>query len=67
MYLRLYNYQSKVNRYSNGLINLKNRLTTKQKHTIDAQKAKRRKCKYNTKPSNHTHKKRNAKSTGKQV
>ena len=34
MCLSLYDYQSKANRYSNGLAYLKNRVTTNQKHTI---------------------------------
>ncbi len=34
----LRDYQSKGNRYSNGLIYLKNKVTTNQKHTIESQK-----------------------------
>lgn len=38
MYLRQYDYQSKASRYRKGLIYLKNRVTTDQKHTKDSQK-----------------------------
>ena len=53
MCLRLYDYQSKARRYSNGLTYLKTRVTTNQKHIIDSQKPKR-KLKHNRKETNKT-------------
>ena len=73
MCLRLYDYQSKARRYSNGLTYLKTRVTTNQKHIIDSQKPKR-KLKHNrnqqntkgkTKRTRKEHR-RSTKSTGKQ-
>ena len=71
MCLSLYDYQSKASRYRNGLIYLKNKVTTNQKHTKDSQKSKRTQAYYKIKPSNHKRKKkkeqrRNTKSTGRQ-
>lgn len=56
-----------------GLTHLKSRVTTNQKYTIDSQKPKRKKLKYNTKESHKTikiklkrHEQTLQKSTGKQ-
>ena len=40
---------SKANRYSKGLTQLKNKVTTNQKHTLDSQKSKRREHKHKVK------------------
>jgi len=40
--LSLYAYLSKARRYSMGLMYLKNRVTTNEKHTIDSQKPRRK-------------------------
>ena len=42
MCLSLYDYQSKTSKYRKGLTYLKNKVTTKQKHTTDSQEPKRR-------------------------
>ena len=41
MYLSLYDYQSKANRYRNGLAYLKNRVIPNEKNTIDSHKKKK--------------------------
>ena len=41
MCLSLHDYQSKASTYRKGLMYLKNRATTNQKHTIDSQNPKR--------------------------
>ena len=68
MYLNLYNYQFKANRYSYGSTYLKSRVTTNQKHTVDSQKPKRKELKHTTE-ENHpvTKKKRNKEEPQKQL
>ena len=51
--MNLYDYKSKE-RYSNGLTYFKNRVTTKQKHTIDSQKPNRREHKHNMEENDQT-------------
>ena len=63
IYLSLYNYQSKASRYSYGLIHLKTRVSTNQKHTIDSQKNKE--IKHNTKEKLSNHQRKNKKNKNK--
>ena len=55
MHLSLYDYQSKANRYRNGLAYLKNRVIPNEKNTIDSHTKKERKeLRHNTKESHQT-------------
>ena len=67
MCLSLYDYQSKVSRYRKGLIYLKSRETTNQKHTIDSQKPKRREYKHKMKGNHQTAKRKRKKKKTKNL
>ena len=69
MCLNLYDYQSNTRRYREGLMCLKNRVTTNLKHTIDAQKPEAKNIniirKRISQPQNGKGQGRNIKSMGK--
>ena len=68
MFLRLYDYQAKANRYSKGLTYLKNRATTNKNQTLHSQKLKRKVHKHKINGNHQTKKgkeeRRNIESTG---